>query len=120
MGLSLAYALPITDRLNGLLTVSAESEQEMVAVERLTEYTHLPCQPSTLHPHRAVPEQELALPFQSKAAAPMHFGFMHDAFSIVAYSWLPYVSGSALHVIAAWVNLSEVCWCMYTTSRHQA
>lgn len=66
MGLSLAYALPITDRLNGLLTVSAETEQEMVAVERLAEYTHIPCQPSTLHPHRAVPEQELALPFQSK------------------------------------------------------
>ena len=70
VGLSLAYALPITDRLNGLLTVSAETEQEMVAVERLTEYTHLPPQASTLHPHRAVPEQELSLPFQSKLCAP--------------------------------------------------
>lgn len=69
VGLSLAYALPITDRLNGLLTVSAETEQEMVAVERLAEYTHLPSQPSTLHPHRAVPEQELALPFQSTACS---------------------------------------------------
>ena len=70
MGLSLAYALPITDRLNSLLTVSAETEQEMVAVERLSEYTWLPSQPSTLHPHRAVPEQELALPFQSTACSP--------------------------------------------------
>ena len=70
VGLSLAYALPITDRLNGLLTVSAETEQEMVAVERLAEYTHLPSQPPTLHPHRAVPEQELALPFQSTALQP--------------------------------------------------
>ena len=71
VGLSLAYALPITDRLNGLLTVSAETEQEMVAVERLAEYTHLPCQPSTLPPHRALPEQELALPFQSEHLMPL-------------------------------------------------
>lgn len=69
VGLSLAYALPITDRLNGLLTVSAETEQDMVAVERLAEYTHLPSQPSTLHPHTAVPQQELALPFQSTACS---------------------------------------------------
>ena len=69
VGLSLAYALPITDRLNGLLTVSAETEQEMVAVERLTEYAHLPPQASSLHPHGVVPEQELSLPFQSKPDA---------------------------------------------------
>ncbi|DBA85738.1 TPA: hypothetical protein ACH3X1_005304 [Trebouxia sp. C0004] len=62
VGLSLAYALPITDRLNGLLTVSAETEQEMVAVERLAEYTDLPPQPSTLHPHSQSDTMEL--PFQ--------------------------------------------------------
>ena len=48
VGLSLAYALPITDRLNGILTVSAETEQEMVAVERLAEYTRLQPQPLVL------------------------------------------------------------------------
>ena len=50
MGLSLAYALPITDRLNGILTVSAETEQEMVAVERLAEYTKRQHQPLVLPP----------------------------------------------------------------------
>ena len=50
VGLSLAYALPITDRLNGILTVSAETEQEMVAVERLAEYTKLQPQPVVLPP----------------------------------------------------------------------
>ncbi|KAL0039364.1 hypothetical protein WJX79_004967 [Trebouxia sp. C0005] len=59
VGLSLAYALPITDRLNGLLTVSAETEQEMVAVERLAEYTNLPAQPSILHPHSQSDTMEL-------------------------------------------------------------
>ena len=44
----MAYALPITDRLNGILTVSAETEQEMVAVERLAEYTRLQPQPLVL------------------------------------------------------------------------
>lgn len=38
VGLSLSYALPITELLNGLLTSSAETEQEMVAVERIAEY----------------------------------------------------------------------------------
>ena len=66
VGLSLAYALPITDRLNGLLTVSAETEQEMVAVERLAEYTHLPPQPSTLTPHNLAVTDLTDLPFQSK------------------------------------------------------
>ena len=36
------------DRLNGILTVSAETEQEMVAVERLAEYTRLQPQPLVL------------------------------------------------------------------------
>jgi ATP-binding cassette subfamily C (CFTR/MRP) protein 10 len=38
VGLSLAYALPITGLLNGLLTCGAETEQEMVSVERIAEY----------------------------------------------------------------------------------
>lgn len=38
LGLVLAYALPITSMLNGVLTSSAETEQDMVAVERVVEY----------------------------------------------------------------------------------
>lgn len=38
VGLSLAYALPITGLLNGLLTSGAETEQEMVSVERIRQY----------------------------------------------------------------------------------
>lgn len=38
VGLSLSYALPLTGLLNGLLTSSAESEQEMVSLERIAEY----------------------------------------------------------------------------------
>lgn len=41
VGLSLSYTLPITGLLNGLLTASAETEQEMVAVERISEYCNL-------------------------------------------------------------------------------
>lgn len=41
MGLSLSYALPITGLLSGLLTAAAETEQEMVAVERIAEYSRL-------------------------------------------------------------------------------
>ena len=46
IGLSLSYALSITDILNGVLTTSAETEQEMVSVERVVEYTQLPPQVS--------------------------------------------------------------------------
>ena len=50
-GLSLAYALPVVGLLNGLLTSTAETEQEMVAVERLMQYTDdLPPQSNTLPP----------------------------------------------------------------------
>ncbi|GFR50510.1 hypothetical protein Agub_g12776, partial [Astrephomene gubernaculifera] len=50
-GLSLAYALPMVGLLNGLLTSSAETEQEMVAVERLAQYTDgIAPQPDTLPP----------------------------------------------------------------------
>ncbi|KAK9825002.1 hypothetical protein WJX81_008465 [Elliptochloris bilobata] len=48
VGLSLSYALPITGLLNGLLTSSAETEQEMVAVERMLEFSRIPPQPETL------------------------------------------------------------------------
>ena len=41
IGLSLSYALSITEILNGVLTTSAETEQEMVAVERTMEYMQL-------------------------------------------------------------------------------
>lgn len=41
-GLSLAYALPMVSLLSSLLTSCAEVEQEMVAVERVTQFTHLP------------------------------------------------------------------------------
>ena len=44
MGLSLSYALPITGLLNGLLTSTAETEQEMVAVERMLEFSRIPPQ----------------------------------------------------------------------------
>jgi len=47
IGLSLSYALSITDILNGVLTTSAETEQEMVSVERILEYTQLPPQVSS-------------------------------------------------------------------------
>jgi ABC-type multidrug transport system fused ATPase/permease subunit len=38
LGLALAYCLPIVQLLNGLLSSSAETEQEMVAVERVVAY----------------------------------------------------------------------------------
>ncbi|EIE19385.1 P-loop containing nucleoside triphosphate hydrolase protein [Coccomyxa subellipsoidea C-169] len=41
VGLSLSYALAITGLLNGLLTSFAETEQEMVAVERILEFSDL-------------------------------------------------------------------------------
>ncbi len=47
IGLSLSYALSITEILNGVLTTSAETEQEMVSVERIQEYIQLPAQVSS-------------------------------------------------------------------------
>ena len=45
ISLSLTYALPIASMLNGLLTSSAETEQELVAVERTLRYTdHVPAE----------------------------------------------------------------------------
>jgi len=41
-GLGLAYALPMVSLLSSLLTSSAEVEQEMVSVERIIQFTHLP------------------------------------------------------------------------------
>jgi ABC-type multidrug transport system fused ATPase/permease subunit len=41
LGLALAYCLPIVQLLNGLLTSSAETEQEMVAVERVSGYLQI-------------------------------------------------------------------------------
>eukprot|EP00884_Botryococcus_braunii_P005633 jgi/Botrbrau1/15070/Bobra.0286s0003.1 len=48
VGLSLSYALPLTGLLNQLLTTSAETEQEMVAVERIIEYMKVESQKSVL------------------------------------------------------------------------
>lgn len=41
VGLSLSYVLPITGMLSSLLTTQAETEQEMVAVERIAQYLDL-------------------------------------------------------------------------------
>ena len=50
IGLSLSYALSITEILNGVLTTSAETEQEMVSVERIQEYIQLPPQVPPTNP----------------------------------------------------------------------
>ena len=41
-GLGLAYALPMVSLLNSLLTSAAETEQELVSVERTLQFTQLP------------------------------------------------------------------------------
>jgi ATP-binding cassette, subfamily C (CFTR/MRP), member 10 len=48
VGLSLAYISPITGFLNGLVTSGAETEQEMVCVERIEVFSDLRPQPDTL------------------------------------------------------------------------
>lgn len=53
MGLSLSYALPLTGLLNGLLTSSSETEQEMVSVERILEYSGI--QPEVSMQHHNMP-----------------------------------------------------------------
>lgn len=56
-GLGLAYALPMVSLLSSLLTSCAEVEQEMVAVERVMQFTHLPRSPAaarcSTHPESA-------------------------------------------------------------------
>ena len=44
VGLCLSYVLPLTDLIGGLLTTSVETEQEMVSVERVLQYTGVPAQ----------------------------------------------------------------------------
>lgn len=44
IGLSLSYSLPIVSLLNGLLTSLSETEKEMVAVERILQFSSLPPQ----------------------------------------------------------------------------
>lgn len=55
VGLGLSYALAITGLLNSALTSWAETEQEMVAVERILDYTGLAPQarqpPTTTPPY---------------------------------------------------------------------
>jgi ATP-binding cassette subfamily C (CFTR/MRP) protein 10 len=54
-GLALAYCLPVTGLLGGLLATSAETEAEMVAVERVLELAALLAQAETLPPAPAAP-----------------------------------------------------------------
>ena len=62
VGLSLAYALPLTSLLGGALTAGAEAEQELVSVERLSEYCELEPQPQRLPPHQAPSSRRHAPP----------------------------------------------------------
>ncbi|CAI5996862.1 unnamed protein product [Closterium sp. NIES-65] len=48
LGLALAYALPIVSLLNGTLTSLADTEKDMVAVERVLEYLDLQHEPDAL------------------------------------------------------------------------
>ncbi|GJP54811.1 hypothetical protein CLOM_g13850 [Closterium sp. NIES-68] len=50
LGLALAYTLPIVSLLNGTLTSLADTEKDMVAVERVQEYLDLQHEPDTLAP----------------------------------------------------------------------
>ncbi|MEW5300197.1 MAG: hypothetical protein WDW36_003143 [Sanguina aurantia] len=63
--LSLTYTLQVVGLLNGLLTSSAESEQEMVSVERVTEYCDLQPQQDTLLWEEA---EEAPLPLQPRVS----------------------------------------------------
>eukprot|EP00798_Chlamydomonas_sp_ICE-L_P015550 gene15550-21643_t len=60
VGLSLAYALPLIGVLDGLLTSSAETEQEMVAVERVFLEDNTPSQESNVF--RPSPPQQAESP----------------------------------------------------------
>ncbi|BDA43676.1 probable multidrug resistance-associated protein 7 [Coccomyxa sp. Obi] len=62
VGLSLSYALAITGLLNSLLTSFAETEQEMVAVERILEYIDLEPQEDTRHDDNSEEEHAVTLP----------------------------------------------------------
>lgn len=44
VGLCLSYVLPLTDLIGSLLRTTVETEQEMVAVERVLQYTGIPAQ----------------------------------------------------------------------------
>ena len=61
-GLSLAYALPIVGVLDGLLIYSSETEQEMVAVERIEEYLAIKPQVDRSWPWADVSLQEPRMP----------------------------------------------------------
>lgn len=55
VGLSLSYALAITGLLNSALTSFAETEQEMVSLERILDYSALPPQVSAACPLGGAP-----------------------------------------------------------------
>lgn len=57
VGLAIAYALPITNTLSGLITSFSETEKEMISVERATQYFKLPEEKSYYPPYQ--PPEEL-------------------------------------------------------------
>jgi ABC-type multidrug transport system fused ATPase/permease subunit len=65
LGLALAYCLPIVQLLNGLLSSSAETEQEMVAVERVVAYLE-----DIVPEERQQQEQQLVLVASGSPPAP--------------------------------------------------
>jgi ABC-type multidrug transport system fused ATPase/permease subunit len=65
LGLALAYCLPIVQLLNGLLSSSAETEQEMVAVERVVAYLE-----DIVPEERQQQQQQLVLVNSGPSSAP--------------------------------------------------
>lgn len=60
VGLAISYALSITGLLSGVLNALAETEQEMIAVERVNQYLNLPEEDNangSMHPPFAWPSQ---------------------------------------------------------------
>lgn len=46
IGLAISYALSVSSLLNGVLNAFTETEQEMIAVERVSQYLKLPAEPN--------------------------------------------------------------------------
>ena len=56
-GLSLTYALQTTSLLNWLVRMYTETEAQMVAVERLDEYSNIPTEAAAIIPHHRPPTE---------------------------------------------------------------
>lgn len=65
LGLTLTYALPIVSKINSLLNSFIDTERQMIAVERVTEYCDLPREEDVV----ASPEPRDAIVVQSSPAA---------------------------------------------------